>query len=83
MANSSAEPDFGGQVRAQDPGRLQGAFERNGWWGETRGDTLLVHGATPEQVGLVAHQEGVALFLLAPQTRSLEAAFFALTADQR
>jgi ABC-2 type transport system ATP-binding protein len=70
------------QVRAQDPARLQSEFERHGWWGETRGDTMLVHGATPEQVGLVAHQAQVALFLLAPQSRSLEAAFFALTADQ-
>jgi ABC-2 type transport system ATP-binding protein len=71
------------QVRAQDPARLQSVFERNGWWGETRGDTMLVHGATPEQVGLAAHEAQVALFLLAPQSRSLEAAFFALTADQR
>ena len=69
-------------VRGADPACLQDAFQRAGFWGETRGDTMLVHGATPEQIGLIAHQEGVPLSLLAPQARSLEAAFFALTADQ-
>jgi ABC-2 type transport system ATP-binding protein len=70
-------------VRGADPARLQAAFQRAGFWGETHGDTMLVHGATPEQVGLIAHQEGVPLALLAPQTPSLEAAFFRLTADQQ
>jgi ABC-2 type transport system ATP-binding protein len=71
------------EVRAQDPARMASVMSDRGFWGETQGDTLLVRGATPEQVGLIAHEEGLVLFGLAPRARSLESAFFALTADQR
>jgi ABC-2 type transport system ATP-binding protein len=71
------------EVRAQDPARMSSVLADRGFWGETQGDTLLVRGATPEQVGLIAHEEGLVLFGLAPRARSLESAFFALTADQR
>jgi ABC-2 type transport system ATP-binding protein len=70
------------EVRAQDPARMAGALQARGFWGETTGDTLLVRGATPEQVGIIAAEERLVLFGLAPRSRSLESAFFALTADQ-
>jgi ABC-2 type transport system ATP-binding protein len=70
------------EVRAQDPARMAGVLQARGFWGETLGDTLLVRGATPEQVGIIAHEEGLVLFGLAPRARSLESAFFALTADR-
>jgi ABC-2 type transport system ATP-binding protein len=71
------------EVRAQDPARLRGAVERGGFTVVEDRGTLVVTGATPEQVGQIAHQEGVPLMLLTPRARSLEAAFFALTGDQR
>jgi ABC-2 type transport system ATP-binding protein len=43
---------------------------------------LLVPGATPEQVGVVAGDEGVYLTGLAPRSRSLEQAFFDLTGGE-
>src|SRR4051812_8561527 len=67
------------QVRAQDPTRLSNALERHGHRVQRDGDLLLVFGATPEQVGEVAGEERVAVLGLAPRTRSLEEAFFALT----
>jgi ABC-2 type transport system ATP-binding protein len=70
------------EVRAQDPARMAQVLQTRGFWGETVGDTLLVRGATPEQVGITAHEEGLVLFGLAPRARSLESAFFSLTADQ-
>ena len=70
------------EVRAQDPGRMQQVLQARGFWGETQGDVLLVRGATPEQVGIIAHEEGLVLYGLAPRARSLESAFFALTADR-
>ena len=42
-------------------------------------DALLVPGATPEQVGIVAGDAGIYLTGLAPRSRSLEQAFFDLT----
>jgi ABC-2 type transport system ATP-binding protein len=70
------------EVRAQDPARMQAVLEARGFRGETSGESLLVRGATPEQVGLIAHEEGLVLFGLAPRARSLEAAFLALTAER-
>jgi ABC-2 type transport system ATP-binding protein len=70
------------EVRAQDPERLAQALDRRGHGVERQGDTLIVPGATPEQVGVIALEEQVALVGLAPQGRSLESAFFALTEDQ-
>ena len=71
------------EVGAQDQGRLAGALERRGYAVESNGKNLLVLGVTPEQVGLVAAEEGVALRLLTPRLRSLEAAFLALTGDDQ
>ena len=45
------------------------------------GEGLLVPGASAEQVGVVAGDAGVYLVALAPQTRSLEQAFLALTGE--
>ena len=45
------------------------------------GGALLVPGVSPEEVGVVAGDAGVYLAALAPQTRSLEQAFLALTGD--
>jgi ABC-2 type transport system ATP-binding protein len=67
------------QVRAQDPARLGSALERRGHRVERDGDVLVVLGATPEQVGEIAGEEGLAVLGLAPRARSLEEAFFALT----
>ncbi|MEY2533436.1 MAG: type transport system ATP-binding protein [bacterium] len=70
------------EVRAHDPVRLTGALERRGHRVQRDGDVVLVLGATPEQVGEVAGEEGVAVLGLAPRARSLEAAFYALTGVQ-
>jgi ABC-2 type transport system ATP-binding protein len=67
------------EVRAQEPARLASALERRGYRVERDGDVLTVHGADPEHVGAAAGEERVAVLGLAPRTRSLEAAFFALT----
>ena len=68
-------------VRAQDDDRLARALQAAGHTVRRSGDGLLVPGASPEQVGVVAGDAGVYLVYLAPQTRSLEQAFLALTAD--
>ena len=70
------------EVRVQEPERLAGALERRGHHVERAGDGLLVHGATPEQVGAIAAEEQVVVLGLAPRARSLEAAFFALTGGE-
>jgi ABC-2 type transport system ATP-binding protein len=70
------------EVRAQEAARLAGALGRRGYRVDQDGDVLLIHGATPERVGQVADEERVAVLGLAPRTRSLEAAFFALTGAQ-
>ena len=61
------------------PSGWRSALERRGHGVERDGDSLLVPGATPEQVGAIALEERVALVGLAPRARSLEAAFLALT----
>jgi ABC-2 type transport system ATP-binding protein len=66
-------------VRAQDPARLTSALQRQGHRIERDGDMLVVLDATPERVGKIAREEHLAVLGLAPRTRSLEAAFFALT----
>ena len=71
------------EVRTQDPERLVRALEARGHVVERDGETMLVLGATPEQVGEIAAAEGVVVLGLAPHARSLEAAFFALTGAGR
>jgi ABC-2 type transport system ATP-binding protein len=69
------------EVSARDSERLASAVERRGYGVERNGDGLLVLGATPEQVGLIALEETVPLLGLAPRSRSLEDAFFDLTGE--
>lgn len=69
------------EVRAQDNDRLARALEDRGHAVHREADALLVLGATPEQVGAVAGEARVNLVALGPRGRSLEAAFFALTAE--
>ena len=68
-------------VRAQDNPRLARALEAAGHRVQPSGGALLVPGVSPEEVGVVAGDAGVYLAALAPQTRSLEQAFLALTGD--
>ena len=69
------------EVRAQDNDRLARALEDRGHAVQREADALLVLGATPEQVGAVAGEARVNLVALGPRGRSLESAFFALTAE--
>ena len=66
-------------VRSQNDDRLGRALKAAGHPFRADGDGLLVLGASPEQVGVVAGDAGVYLVALAPRLRSLEQAFFALT----
>jgi ABC-2 type transport system ATP-binding protein len=70
------------EVRAQDNERLAGALAARGLAVQRDGGALLVPGATPEQVGVVAGDEGIYLTGLAPRSRSLEQAFFDLTGGE-
>jgi ABC-2 type transport system ATP-binding protein len=67
------------EVRARDAERLERALRTRGRAVERDGERLLVAGTTPEAVGQVAADEGIALSRLAPHARTLEAAFFELT----
>jgi ABC-2 type transport system ATP-binding protein len=71
------------EVRARDPEPLKSALEQHGHQVERDGGSLLVLGATPEEVGVIALEAQVALTGLAPRTRSLETAFFALTGGEQ
>ena len=85
VAQGTLEQVLGGddgpatEVRAQDPERLTNALVNRGHHVQRAGDVLSVMGASPEQVGEIAGQEGVAVLGLAAKERSLEEAFFALT----
>jgi ABC-2 type transport system ATP-binding protein len=68
-------------VRSQDDDRLAQALQGAGYTAQRADDGLLVPGASPEQVGVVAGDAGVYLVGLAPKARSLEQAFFALSGD--
>ncbi|MGH2919824.1 MAG: ABC transporter ATP-binding protein [Solirubrobacteraceae bacterium] len=70
------------EVGARDADRLSRALQSRGHRVERAGDKLLVLGVPPDQVGEIASDEHVALWHLAPRARSLEAAFFELTADR-
>jgi ABC-2 type transport system ATP-binding protein len=70
------------EVRSQDDERLAGALVARGLAVQRDGGALLVPGATPEQVGVVAGDEGVYLTGLMPRSRSLEQAFFDLTGGE-
>ena len=69
-------------VRSPEAGRLAEALARRGVRTEPAGaDELVVHGATPEDVGRAAGEEGVVVLGLSERGRSLEDAFLALTAE--
>ena len=70
------------EVRSGDDGRLAAALERRGHSVTRAADRLLVLGASPEQVGMIAFEEQVPVLGLAPRARSLEAAFLALTGGE-
>jgi ABC-2 type transport system ATP-binding protein len=70
------------EVRALEPERLVAGLERRGFNVERAGHALIVSGASTEDVGRVALDEQVVLTALAPRSRSLEAAFFALTGHE-
>jgi ABC-2 type transport system ATP-binding protein len=70
------------EVRADDNDRLARALESRGHTVQRESDALLVLGLTPDQVGAIAGEAKVNLTGLAARGRSLEAAFFALTAEQ-
>jgi ABC-2 type transport system ATP-binding protein len=67
------------EVRSKDLERLAGALQAAGHPVQPDRVGLLVPGATPEQVGIVAGDAGIYLTGLAPRSRSLEQAFFDLT----
>ncbi|MGZ6651899.1 MAG: ABC transporter ATP-binding protein, partial [Solirubrobacteraceae bacterium] len=67
------------EVRARDPERLISALQSRGHNVQRAGDVLSVMGTSPEQVGEIAGQEGVAVLGLAAKERSLEEAFLSLT----
>jgi ABC-2 type transport system ATP-binding protein len=69
-------------VRSQDDDRLAQALQAAGHTVMRLGDGgMIVPGAAPKEVGVVAHDAGVYLVGLAQQSRSLEQAFFALTGE--
>jgi ABC-2 type transport system ATP-binding protein len=70
-------------VRTPYPDHLRESLERRGHRVEPggRGQDLVVQGATPEQVGIAAAEDGLTLYRLSPRTRTLEETFLSLTAD--
>jgi ABC-2 type transport system ATP-binding protein len=68
------------EVAARDADGLARALRGHGHQVQPAGDKLLVLGVTPRQVGDIASEAQIALWHLAPRARSLEAAFFELTA---
>jgi ABC-2 type transport system ATP-binding protein len=70
------------EVRSRDREGLAGALQAAGHAVQRDGDALLVPGASPEQVGIVAGDARIYLTGLAPRSRSLEQAFFDLTGGE-
>ena len=70
------------EVRAREADRLTSALQARGHRIERDGEMLLVLGVAPEQVGEIASEERLTLWHLAARARSLEAAFFELTAQR-
>ncbi len=69
------------EVHSQDDQRLSRALHAAGHDATPLpGGGLIVPGASPKEVGVIAHDAGVYLVGLGQQSRSLEQAFFALTA---
>jgi ABC-2 type transport system ATP-binding protein len=70
------------RVRSCEPERLARLLSDSGRAVERQGaDALVVPGAAPDEVGLLAAREGIALRELVAAGRSLEDAFLDLTAE--
>ena len=67
------------ELQVVDPDAMLAALERRGIRVEREGDKLFVIGADARQVAEIAAEERAVVLGMAPRTRSLEAAFFALT----
>jgi ABC-2 type transport system ATP-binding protein len=71
------------EVRSPYRDHLASALEKRGHKAQpTEAEWLLVPGATPEQVGIAAAEDGITLYGLGARKRSLEDTFFALTGEQ-
>ena len=73
------EGDQATELQVVDPDAMLAALERRGLRVERDGDKLYVVGADVRQVADIAAEERAVVLGMAPRTRSLEAAFFALT----
>jgi ABC-2 type transport system ATP-binding protein len=72
------------RVRSADNDRLAGILSDQGTASEPAPDgSLLVRGASPEVVGAVAAENGIAIAELAAVSRTLEDAFFELTGGEQ
>ena len=68
------------RVRSSVPGPLAGVLREHGHGLEAESSgSLIVFGATPEEVGLIAAEHGIVLIELGAAARSLEDAFLELT----
>jgi ABC-2 type transport system ATP-binding protein len=70
------------EVVAEDPAALTRALEAEGHGVVSEGDSLIVPGLHPAQVGRIAGAAHVTLLLLTPRERSLENAFLELTGEE-
>jgi ABC-2 type transport system ATP-binding protein len=69
------------RVRAAEVERLAAALRERGMLVEPEGHKLMVRGTSPDAVGAVAAEHGIALSELVAVSRSLEDAFLELTAE--
>jgi ABC-2 type transport system ATP-binding protein len=70
------------RVRSADNERLAAILQEQGTAVESQGPALLVRGASPEVVGGVASEHGIAIVELNAVSRTLEDAFFELTGGE-
>jgi ABC-2 type transport system ATP-binding protein len=70
------------RVRTAEAERLAALLRERGMLVDPEGSKLMVRGTAPEAVGAVAAEHGVALAELVAVARSLEEAFFELTAEE-
>ena len=71
------------EVSAEDPSAMWKTLQAAGATLQREGNSIIVLGMTPAQVGPIAAKAGLTVLGLAPRARSLEQAFMALTADQK
>jgi ABC-2 type transport system ATP-binding protein len=70
-------------VRSPYPDHMLASLEKRGHSAQRVGDQdLIVPGATPEQVGIAAAEDGLTLYRLVQRTRSLEDTFLQLTSEE-